>query len=139
MMESNVLTALKFLKNKNCKGHDCIPLRILFDGTQFLLKPLSLLFNKIYTTTKNSRTMANITNFTNPQKGLTKNVENYRSLASLCSCPKIFEKLILNRIRNIETENKLDIIDKSQHGIKPKHSTLTASQKLQSLISRAAE
>ena len=48
MQENYFLSAINSLKIKNCQGHDCIPLRILADETQFLLKPLSFLFNKIY-------------------------------------------------------------------------------------------
>ena len=44
MLESDVLIAMKTLNIKNCEGHDRIPLKILNDGTQFLLKPLSILF-----------------------------------------------------------------------------------------------
>ena len=50
MTENDVLLAMKTLKNKNCEGHDQLPLRILADGTQYLLKPLSKLFNLIYKT-----------------------------------------------------------------------------------------
>ena len=50
MKESDVLKAMNTLKIKNCEGHDRIPLRILADGKQFLLKPLANLFYKIYQT-----------------------------------------------------------------------------------------
>ena len=45
MRESDVLTAMK--SKKNCVGHNRFPSRILSDGTQFLLKPMLILFNKI--------------------------------------------------------------------------------------------
>ena len=50
MTENDVLVAMKTLKIKNCEGHDRLPLRILADGTRYLLKPLSKLFNLIYKT-----------------------------------------------------------------------------------------
>ena len=34
MIESEVILAMKSLKNQNCEGHDRIPLRILADRTQ---------------------------------------------------------------------------------------------------------
>ena len=48
MKENDVFKAMQTLKIKNCEGHDRIPLRILADGKQFLLKPLAALFQKIY-------------------------------------------------------------------------------------------
>ena len=50
MLESDVLNATKTLKNKNCEGHHCIPLRILADGVKLLQKPLATFFDKIYLT-----------------------------------------------------------------------------------------
>ena len=48
MTENDVLKAVKSLKSKNCEGHDRIPVRIISDGIQHLLKPLSYLFSNIY-------------------------------------------------------------------------------------------
>ena len=49
MTENDVLIAIKSLKPKNCEGYDRMPVRIIFDGVSQLLKPLSYLFNTIYT------------------------------------------------------------------------------------------
>ena len=54
------------------------------------------------------------------------NIENYRPIANLCSTSKIFEKLILHIILQIEKDNKTDITGISQHGFKRKHSTNSA-------------
>ena len=62
-----------------------------------------------------------------------------RTQANLCSCSKIFEKLILNKIKILETINQIDITGKSQHGFKAKHGTLTADLQIQTLISRAVD
>ena len=39
----------------------------------------------------------------------------------------------------MELVNKIDLTRESQHGFKPKHSTLTAGLQLQTLISRAVD
>ena len=41
---------MKGLKIKNCEGFDRIPLRILTEGAEFLLKPITKLMQIIYTT-----------------------------------------------------------------------------------------
>ena len=73
------------------------------------------------------------------KKGNPSKIENYRPISNLCSCSKIFEKLILQRIKNIEKTSQIDLTGKSQHGFKAKHSTLTAGLQLQSLIARAVD
>ena len=58
MTENEILEAVKSLKMKNSEGYDRIPQRILIDGIEHLIKPLTILFNKIYEDKKNTRTMA---------------------------------------------------------------------------------
>jgi hypothetical protein len=43
-----------------------------------------------------------------------KDMENYRSIANLCSVSKVFEKLILKRIMEIQDECNVGITDKQQ-------------------------
>ena len=50
MSEVHVKEAIMSIKTKNCEGYDRIPQRILTDGIDLLLKPLSSLFDKIYNT-----------------------------------------------------------------------------------------
>ena len=77
MQESDVLIAMNTLKNKNCEGHDRIPLRILHDGTQYLLKPLSTLFNMIYKTKTIPEQWLISKIIPIYKKGPVKNLENY--------------------------------------------------------------
>ena len=139
MQLNDVLNAVKSLKVKNCEGHDRIPQRILVDGIQFLLQPLSVIFNKIYLTKTipEQWLIAKV----NPifKKGNPRNVENYRPISNLCSASKIFEKLILLKIQNLEKQFNVDLTGKPQHGFKPKHSTTTASLLLQSILARATD
>ena len=48
MTESDVLRAVTSLQNKTSEGHDRIPVRVIKDGITILIKPLTVLFNKIY-------------------------------------------------------------------------------------------
>ena len=139
MSESEILLAIKSLKPKNCEGHDRIPVRILIDGVDQLIKPLSYLFNKIYTTKKVPEQWLISKIFPVHKKGPTNSIENYRPISNLCACSKIFEKLILMRLNTIEKENKVDLTHKSQHGFKKNHSTLTAGLRIQSMIARAID
>ena len=66
-------------------------------------------------------------------------IENYRPVANLCSASKIFERLILNRINQLELCGKTDITGKGQHGFKKNRGTLSAGLLLQSMVSRALE
>ena len=62
----------------------------------------------------------------------TKALINYRPIATLCSASKIFERLILNRILELEFLNNVDLTEKLQHGFKKKHITSTIGLLLQS-------
>ena len=66
-------------------------------------------------------------------------ISNYRPISNLCSCSKIYEKLILFRINSLQSLHQIDLTGKSQHGFKAKHSTLTAGLCIQSLIARALD
>ena len=44
-------------------------------------------------------------------------IENYRPVANLCSVTKVFERMILNRISQLEFLNKVDLTGKDQHGL----------------------
>ena len=68
-------------------------------------------------------------------KGDKNKIENYRPISNLCCASKIFEKLILMRIKKIQVENDIDLTGKPQHGFKEKRSTLTAGLTIQSIIS----
>ena len=48
MNQINVMEAIQSIKFKNTEGYDPIPQRILVDGINFLLNPISKLFKLIY-------------------------------------------------------------------------------------------
>ena len=139
MTPKNVLLAVTSMKTKNCEGHDKIPQRILTDGIEILKYPLTILFNKIYTqkVIPEQWLISKIAPI--HKKGNSNQIENYRPIANLCSASKIFERLILLRIQEIEKLSNIDLTGKSQYGFKKGHSTSLAGQRLQSVITRALD
>ena len=127
------------LKLKNCEGFDRIPQRILVDGIDQLLKPLAHLFELIYLQGSIPEQWKVSKTIPIHKKGPKRNIENYRPIANLCSTSKIFEKLILKRILEIQEENNVDITGKSQHGFKKGKGTLTLGIQLQTIIARALD
>jgi hypothetical protein len=125
-------------KLKNSEGFDRIPQRVLVDGVDQLIKPISILMDKIDKYKKVplqwlvSKTIPVFKNKGNP-----KDIKNYRPIANLCSTSKIFEKLILKRIVKLQDINGTDLTGANQHGLKKGRSTSTLSIDLQSLIARS--
>ena len=140
MGRAAIADTLKFLKVKNSEGFDRIPQRILTDGADILIGPLTGLFDRIYQqqiVPDQWLVAKTIPVFKN--KGDSKSIENYRPIANLCSTSKIFEKLLLKRILDIQAENNCDLTSLNQHGFKKGKSTATISLTIQSLIARALD
>ena len=139
MTVENVSNAMKSVKIKNCEGYDRIPQRVLNEGAEILLKPTHNLFNLIYTTKKipEQWSISKITPI--HKKGNKNEIENYRPIANLCAMTKVFEQLIIDRLRDIEKKSKCDLTGASQHGFKQKRSTTTAGLTIQSILSRALD
>ena len=70
--------------------------------------------------------MARIKDYPGSQKGDQQMIENYRPVDNLCSVSKIFEKLILKRIGELEIINGIFLGGKQQHGFIKNRSTLIA-------------
>ena len=140
MGRERILQCIKSLSMKNTEGYDRIPQRILVDGSDHLLTPLTRLFDLIYNHKqipeqwKVSKTVPIYKN-----KGNINNITNYRPIANLCSTSKLFEKLILKRILEIQELNNEDITGQNQHGFKKGRGTATLSAELQNMIARAMD
>ena len=48
MTKDDIMSCIKMLKIKNCEGCDRIPQRVLIDGIDLLIDPLTKLFSMIY-------------------------------------------------------------------------------------------
>ena len=115
MTEPEILQCMKTLKNKNSEGFDRVPQRILLDGCAQLSAPLAGLFSRIYeqkSIPDQWKIAKTIPVFKN--KGKQSEICNYRPIANLCSTSKIFEKLILKRILEIQDEAHVDLTSSSQ-------------------------
>ena len=139
MTPENIITAINSLKLKNCEGFDRIPVRILKDGIEPLTPVLSHLFNLIYINKQIPEQWRVSKVIPLLKKGNPNKIENYRPVANLCTISKIFEKLILQRLHQIEIDNLIDLTNKSQHGFKKNRSTNSASLMLQSVLARALD
>ena len=136
----SVKECIASLKSKNSEGIDRIPQRILTDGSEVLVVPLHKLMTLIYEEkTIPEQWLVAKTLPVYKKKGNTKDMENYRPIANLCSSSKIFEKLILKRILEIQEKLQIDLTNENQHGFKRKKSTSTLAADLLSLIARAVD
>ena len=139
MTPERVEECLKNLKSKNCEGPDRLPLRILKDGAMALAKPLSVLFHKVYEKKEIPEQWKVSKVIPLHKKGKKEDINNYRPISNLCSITKVFERLILLRLEEIEKENGIDLTGYEQHGFKKKRSTVTAGLTLQSIIARGMD
>jgi exonuclease III len=132
--EEKVLTVMKNLKEKSSYGSDNIPVRVLRDAHEILVKPYHRLLNKIYNQNvipeqwKTSRILPL------HKKGKKNQIENYRPISNLCAGSKVFERLILMRILEIEEQAGTSLTGNNQHGFKKERSTITASVEIQSRV-----
>ena len=139
MTRENIRKCFSEMKIKNTEGYDRIPQRVLVDGLDQLLDPLSNLFEMIYCQKVIPGQWLVSKIIPVHKKGNKSHIENYRPVANLCSVSKVFEKLILNRIYELEIINGINLTGKQQHGFKKNKSTLTAGLLLQSLIAAALD
>ena len=139
MTREDIITSVKSLKTKNCEGYDRIPQRVLIDGLGVLVEPLTKFFEKVYRDFAIPGQWLISKIIPVHKKGSKGEIVNYRPVANLCSASKIFEKMILNRIRRLEALNGVELGGKQQHGFTKNKSTLTAGLLLQSLIARALD
>ena len=91
----------------------------MLDGADVITQPITELLKLIYS--KRNVTDQWLVANTIPvfkSKGNKKDIENYRPIANLCVVSKVFEKVILKRILEIQESSDVDLTGKNQHGFK---------------------
>ena len=98
----------------------------MVDGFEYLLDPLAKLFTLVYAekAIPDQGRFAKIVPV--HKKGSKQLIDNYRPVANLCCASNIFERLILNRILQIEALNNVDLTGDQQHGFKKGRGMATA-------------
>ena len=87
-----IMECIKTLKIKNCEGHDRIPQRVLVDGADHLIVPLTQLFNLIYTLNQLPEQWLTAKVVLIYKKENKNDITKYRPISNLC--------LILNFLKN---------------------------------------
>jgi len=123
-----ITNAALSLKSKLCIGENGLPMKVIKDlGVSF-----PEIFLKLFNTAASSGMPAAWkTAIVTPlhKKGDKKSVTQYRPISNLCSCSKLFEKMILFRL------NALGELDgRFQHGFKANRSTTTAMLEIQDYV-----
>ena len=133
--QEKVTNVMKNLPSKRCSGFDRIPLVFYKDGAEPLEPIITVLMKKIIEDKiiPEQWKVAKVTPIY--KKGPKTSPDNYRPISNLCSITKIFEKLVLEQIKAIETLENCDLTGENQHGFKSKRSTDTCGLELQSHIS----
>jgi exonuclease III len=134
-----VKEAMNNLKDKTCYGFDNIPVRILKDGAEVLAPAFCDLFNLIYQQKSIPEKWRTARILPLHKKGDKSKIGNYRPIANLCSASKIFERLVLSRLLEIEKQKGTDMSGEMQHGFKKNRSTTTAALALQNIIAKAMD
>ena len=127
------------LKEKSSYGFDNIPMRVLKDGVNYLAKPYYILMKKICEQNKIPQQWKTSRVIPLFKKGDKTDINNYRPISNLCAGSKILEKLILQRLMDIEEKSGVNLTGERQHGFKKGFSTTTACQEILAKVSDAMD
>jgi hypothetical protein len=124
--DNEVIKAAKSLKNKYATGNDDIPDYTVKLCIDYLKKPLTDIYNVSLVSGIFPHQLKIAKVIPVHKKGNTRDINNYRPIASLSVFSKMLEKLVYKRILAFIERN--GIITEAQHGFRSKRSTETALQ-----------
>jgi len=111
-----------------------VPMKVILDGYSTLKNSYLNLLTKIYYRKEIPDQWRVSRVIPIHKKGSKLNIENYRPISNLCSSAKVYERMILLHIGNLEEIHNSDFTGESQHGFKKNSSTITALLKIQTKI-----
>lgn len=119
-----VRNIINTLPNKYACGVDDIPITVIKNVAEFIVKPLTEIINECFLDGyfPNELKAAKVVPI--HKKGSKCNINNYRPISILPSLSKIFERIIYNKLLQFIQQNK--IISSTHHGFLPNRSTETA-------------
>ena len=133
--DENMELAIKQMKPKKSYGSDLIPMILVRDLYPEMTDMLLILFNKIYESKIIPEKWKIARIIPLHKKGPINDISNYRPISNICSLGKLFERMLLMRLQQLDINFRLNLTGESQHGFKSNHSTITACLELQSKIS----
>jgi hypothetical protein len=124
--EDEVVKVARTLKNKLATGSDGIPDYVIKQSIDYLKIPLADIFNSslgmgIFPDKLKTAKIIPVY-----KKGNTRDINNYRPIASLSVFSKLLEKVVYNRLITFIVNN--EILTDAQHGFRANRSTTTALQ-----------
>lgn len=135
--ESDVIKAVKSMKNTNSSGEDGIPMSILKKCIHLVATPVSFIINCSFREGIFPDSLKTAMVKPLHKKGDVGDMSNYRPISLLTSFSKIFEKVLSARLMHFF--RKFKVIVNSQHGFVKEKSTETAIFELTNAIVIALE
>ena len=140
MDPNSIRECILSIKVKNCEGYDSIPQRCLIDGVESLGTAFNGLFKRFYEQSAiPEQWLVSTTIPVFKNGGDRKDIKNYRPISNLCSSSKIFEKLILKRILDLQADHNVDLTGTNQHRFEKHRSTNSRSLTIQTILANALE
>jgi len=137
--KEQVTNVIKAFKKKLSTGHDDIPVVIYQDSLEYTITALTKLFNSIAHEKRipDAWRLAKIK--PTYKKGSKTMPENYRPISNIVTISKIYKKLILEYVNELEAKSGVLLSGNHQHGFMRNRSTTTAGLVLQSKLAELLE
>lgn len=122
--ESELINAIKALKNKKSSGLDGLTAQIIKSISDNIISPLLYLINLSFSNGEFPDIFKIALVIPVHKKGCKSDIDNYRQISVLSSLSKIIEKILYDRVMSFVLKYKL--LSECQHGFRPTKSTETA-------------
>jgi len=137
VVESDVVSAARCLKNKISTGHDNIPITVIKNNISILKAPLCFLYNKSLVEGKFPESLKISLIIPVYKKGDKHDTTNYRPISLLPSIEKIFESIVKKQL--VSYLNNNNILNPCQFGFRENKSTTDAIYRTINIITDIIE